>query len=418
MFKNLSWLAIHKLLKIVIPFLLIPYFINILGAENWGKIVYVQYFFSFFLIAIAYGFDIYGVKLISENKENDEELSKIFSSVIFIKTMVFIISLVVITICAMVFQRFEELRIIMLFSLGLLFSQVLNGIWVFQGIEKMQFIPLTTFIESSIYLTLVFFLINNDSDYLLVPLSQTIALIFSSFLSLFFILKFTPIYIRLVPFQEILNLAKSGFQFFISTVCAIINSKSIIIVIGLFLPYSVISYFDLSLKIITALTIPFGVFADVIFPEINRTKNLLKANKFLLISLLSSSILYLILIGISDFLMSLIGGASFLEFKYTLLILGLTIPLNAIVYVLATSFLVSFGFKNEANMANIYSMFIYFLFTIFAISLGMTNSYIFALLFAFRSLTDLVIRLIYSIRFNLLKPYWKLSLFQLYYKKE
>lgn len=401
MFKSFSSLAIHQFFKLLVPLLLIPYFIKTVGAENWGQIVYTQYFFSFFIIFITYGFNIYGIQLIATKRENQEELNEVVSAIISIKLILFFISLLIIFATTLLFEKFNNLSIIFLYSIGLLIFQVCQSIWIFQGIEKMFFIPIITGIESAIQLLGVFFFVRQEHDYLFIPLIQSLALVVSSLLSILFIIYFAKVRFKFISLIRLIDYTKDGFQFFFSRICDSISSKSVVVVLGLFLPYKYVTYFDLSLKIIQGLTIPFGIFSEVIFPKISRSKNLKKANQYLFYAFVTSSLLYLSLFYFSDKLMYIIGGAGFLDFKPLFLILGLMIPLDAVCFILGTSFLISFGFQKEFNLSSIYGTAIYLVIILVLVGAGKVDGFAFASLIAFISFVVFAIRVIYSYKHRL-----------------
>ena len=401
MFKNFSALTIHQFFKLLVPLLLIPYFIRNVGAENWGKIVYTQYFFSFFIMFISYGFNVYGVQLIATSREKPTALNEVVSAVFSIKVILFCVSLLIIWGTTFCFKKFDELSVIFLYATGTLIFQVFQSIWIFQGIEKMFFIPIITAIESTIQLIGVFLLVSQPQDYLFIPLIQSSAFVVSSILSVFFILKFTNIRFKQLSWTRLVFFAKSGFQFFFSRICDTVSSKSVVVVLGLFLPYNYVSYFDLSLKIIQGLTIPFGIFSEVIFPKISRSKDLKKANQYLFYAFSLSVFLYLLLFYTSGYIMPYIGGEGFQEFQSLFLILGLMIPLDAVCFILGTSFLISFGFKKEFNLSSIYGTLVYLVIISCLIGVGKVDGFAFACLIAFISFIVLLIRIIYSYKHSL-----------------
>ena len=406
MFKNFSFLATHQFFKLLVPLLLIPYFLRVVGAENWGKIVYTQYLYSFFIMLISYGFDVYGVKLIADNKHNKSKLNEIVSSVFIIKALLFCISIFIIFCFTIFSQKFAALRIILLYSIGLLFFQIFNSIWIFQGIEKMYFIPIITCIESIIFLSLTFIFIHGETDYLLIPLIQSISLITSGLLSLLFVVKYINVSLKIIPLKKIIIYVKESFEFFLSRICNVVNSKSSVVAIGLFLPYQYVSYFDLSLKIIQGFIIPFGVLSEVIFPRISQSQDLKKANQALFGAFFISIFLYIFLFITCDIFLPLIGGDRFLAFKSLFLIIGLMVPIEAASYILGTSFLVSFGFKKVFNRSVIIGTSTYLMALSLMIYFGNTDGITFAILIAFTAFIIFCIRFIFSIKYKLFRPIW------------
>ena len=68
--SNFSYVALLQILNILIPLFTYPYLIRVLSADIYGKIVYAQSVIAFFTIAIAFGFEISGVKAVAENRND------------------------------------------------------------------------------------------------------------------------------------------------------------------------------------------------------------------------------------------------------------------------------------------------------------------------------------------------------------
>ena len=90
---NILSLTLLNVVSYISPLLLIPYLIRVIGAEKYGIYIFAWTFVSYFVYLVNYGFDFTATKQIAINKDNPNEISKIFSSVIIIRIFITILCL-------------------------------------------------------------------------------------------------------------------------------------------------------------------------------------------------------------------------------------------------------------------------------------------------------------------------------------
>ena len=88
---NTTYLSVLEILKMVMPFVALPYLISTVGADKYGLVVFAQAIISYFIIFINFGLDVSAVKNVSINRSDNEKLSEVVSSVLIIKAFLFIV---------------------------------------------------------------------------------------------------------------------------------------------------------------------------------------------------------------------------------------------------------------------------------------------------------------------------------------
>ena len=83
--KNFSYLSAFQIFNIFIPLATYPYLIRILGSETYGLIIFALSIVTYFSMIINFGFNISATKDVAENKNNNNKLNEIVSSVFIIK---------------------------------------------------------------------------------------------------------------------------------------------------------------------------------------------------------------------------------------------------------------------------------------------------------------------------------------------
>lgn len=90
--ENLSYLSAIQIMTLLFPLVTIPYLIQILGSEYYGKVIYAQTIASYFSLLVNYGFHASGVKEISLHRNDKEKVNEIFSSIMIVKISLFTLS--------------------------------------------------------------------------------------------------------------------------------------------------------------------------------------------------------------------------------------------------------------------------------------------------------------------------------------
>ena len=137
--ENFSYLSLIQVSNIVLPLIIYPYLIRILGKELYGTIIFTQTVATYFSIFINFGFNIFGAKEIAINKQNIEKINEIFSSILIIKSIFWIISILILIISLFLLHIGVDKIILYIFSFLICINEVLFPQWFFQGIEKMKY---------------------------------------------------------------------------------------------------------------------------------------------------------------------------------------------------------------------------------------------------------------------------------------
>lgn len=105
---NTTYLSVLEILKMVMPFVALPYLISTVGADKYGLVVFAQAIISYFIIFINFGLDVSAVKNVSINRSDNEKLSEVVSSVLIIKAFLFILSFLALGVLLLCVKQFRD----------------------------------------------------------------------------------------------------------------------------------------------------------------------------------------------------------------------------------------------------------------------------------------------------------------------
>lgn len=296
--QNFSYLSVLQIFNIIVPLVVYPYLTRVLGLETYGLIAFAQALISYFMVIINFGFNISATKFISVNRKSKEDINSVINSIYTIKLMIFLLSFSALLILVNTVPELRKEKLLYLFSFGICINELLLPIWYFQGIEKMKFITYINLFTRSLYLVSIFIFIKHESDYLLVPVFNAITALIGGLISLY-IVYFKDKIIFFIPKMKTIRLhLTESWPIFASGAVRLAYMSTNKMLIGSYIDYQTLAYFDLSDKILTSIKTFVNTIGQVIFPKVSRDRNITMVKKVLKYTLL---IIVLLIVMLSVF---------------------------------------------------------------------------------------------------------------------
>lgn len=377
---NFSYLSLLEIFSLLFPLLSYPYLIRVLGKDVYGAVVFVQSAVAYLIIVVNFGFNVSATKTVSENRNNIDKLSEVFSSILTLKVGIFLIASFVY--CIWVFFCIIDYKLLYFLSLGLCLQEILFPVWFFQGVEQMKYITYVSFTARFIFLSCIFLIVRRIEDYYWIPVINSLGGLLSSVISIYIIYKRFGVRFYKVRFHKLRLYFVESVPFFASRGAAVVLERTNTIIIGNVLGFGMVASYDLALKVVNILKTPFALTAQVLYPNVANTKNMLLVKKTLYLTLVIGVIFSLLLVAFSKYIVLILGGDKMLDAVSILMILSIYMPIIGASYILGASTLVVSGHIREYNLSVLYSFIIYliviaFLFLIGKITLSsMAFSYI------------------------------------------
>ena len=391
---NTTYLSVLEILKMVMPFVALPYLISTVGADKYGLVVFAQAIISYFIIFINFGLDVSAVKNVSINRSDNEKLSEVVSSVLIIKAFLFILSFLALGVLLLCVKQFRDNYVLFLLSFLSCLSEILFPVWFYQGVEKMKYITLIRFI-----------FIKNESDYLLIPLLQSLGWLLSGVISFFMLIRVENISLFVPTIESIRRYFKESVPFFVSRVSVVINASMAKTICGIFFSMHEVAVFDLAQKIAMTALVPLQMLNQALFPHIAKTLDRKFVNKCFRLILLATGCIIVIVYILAPFAVFVLSDGKLPESVDILHVFSLFIFSGGITSFTGSPVLVSFGYSKPFNRSVVLSTFV--LIVIYMV-LYFTNSFSiinFALALGFAEFVIAIYRLYYCNRYKLIMLY-------------
>jgi PST family polysaccharide transporter len=255
----------------ILPLVVLPYLIRVIGIEKFGLIAFAQSLVQYFMILTDYGFSLSATRTIALIGEHKKKISALFSSVMTVKLIFAAISLM--ALCAILYlvPRFRDDWMVYLLCFGTVIGSTLFPVWFFQGKEKMSYIAVVNVISGITYAICIFIFINGPEDYLRVPLIGSLLSVIGGVLGLYIAFKKFKLEFILQKYVDIRNELKTGWDIFISILSVNIYTNSRVFAVGLLTNNVLTGYYSLAERIANIIqTFPMDSFTRAVYPRISK----------------------------------------------------------------------------------------------------------------------------------------------------
>lgn len=306
----------------------LPYLTRVLGAENLGKVEYVNTIINYFILFSALGIPMYGIREVSKCRKNVRELFKLVAElyiILFVTTIICYAVLFGVLISLDVFSDYKSLLIIM--SAMILLSNI-GAEWYFQGIENQLYITVRYVAVRLIIFGLFFLLIKFPDDYTIYA-GLLVILNFGANILNFAIIS-SKIFKHQINFSELnwRRHLKPVFTIFIATVAVNIYLQLDIFLIGFIAGDRYVGYYMIANKLIRYIISFITIIGAVLLPRLaylysNDKKlydfYLAKSFNIIMLFAIPFSIYFFVF---SDTIVMLMAGSGFKESVLTMRILS------------------------------------------------------------------------------------------------
>lgn len=342
-------------MNLVLPFLTLPYLGRVLGAENYGVVLMVIAIMQYLFVICDYGFNLSATKDIAIYREDKGKVNEIFSNIFYIKFVLVFLSFVILTMCIFSLTALKEHKTAYFLGFGIVIGQVLNPVWLFQGMEKMKYMTWVNIIAKGTFTALIFVFIRVEEDYLKVPLLYSLGFLIGGLFSMYFAFKFFKIKWIKPNLDVIKNLVKHSTQYFLSRSAATLYTTSNTIVAGLALGNYYAGIFGAAEKLFMAMTVIYNPLGDALYPYMAKNKNIkLYKRVFIMVMLLNTVVATLMFIYSAQIVL-LIFGEEFREsikiFELFCLLVLIFVPTVMLGY----PFLGALGKEKYANYSVVFA---------------------------------------------------------------
>jgi PST family polysaccharide transporter len=268
---NIFSLSTLQGINYILPLIVLPYLIRVIGPAKFGLIAFAQALTQYFMILTDYGFSLTATRNISLCRAHKEKMCDVFSSVMTVKSILTALSFIILILIVRFIPKFRQDWLIYVISFGAVIGTTLFPVWFFQGHEKMKYISMININGGIIYAICIFVFVRKPADFMLVPLLNSLFFLITGLLGLFVAFrKFELTFIR-QTYADIKEELRTGWDIFISIVAINAYTSTRVFAVGLLTNNILTGYYAVAERIANAIqTFPLDAFSQALYPRISK----------------------------------------------------------------------------------------------------------------------------------------------------
>lgn len=347
--ENFFSLSVLKGANYLLPLITLPYLLRVLGPQKYGIVVFAQAFVQYFVIITDFGFELSATREISVYREDQRKVSEIFSAVMIIKATLMLFSLLILVSCVFFIPKFSRHWQVYLFAFGMVLGNLMFPVWLFQGMERMKYITLLNIIAKIIFTIFIFVIIRQASDFIWVPLINSMGFIIAGIIALWIVFKNFAIQFRFPSQRTLLFHLKDSAHFFISRFSLSMYTITNTFILGIVTNETWVGYYGAADKIIKAMESLLHPLAQALYPYMSKQRDILLYKKALRAVLSGSLLGFLVVLLLADPIIQLVAGAQYAETVHLLRLFSIELPIVYISTFLGLPLLAALGLKGYFN---------------------------------------------------------------------
>ena len=270
MLKKISVMALLQMILTLLSAITIPYYYRTIGVSNYGIMGVAIAINQYFLLIVDYGFTLTAARIISHNDSSKEEISKIFSSILLIKLLVFIIGFFFLVLTTEFISINSNILTTIKIGTVIVLGNLLTPSWLFLGKECMKSLVLMTIIPRLIALPLIFGFVHEGSDLNLAMWLYAAPVLTTGVLSAMYVFHKKWVGVHFYKFREVKLLLVNSWPLFLSSFSTNFYTSLTPIVINIFAGTYATGIFSGLDKIRVALLSAITPISQIVYPKINK----------------------------------------------------------------------------------------------------------------------------------------------------
>jgi len=331
-------------INILSSFLLIPFLLHQLGAQNYGLIIFAQSLMIYPMLLTDYGFSISSTIAISKRPHDNKHVQEIFWNTYYAKLSLLLISFLILIPIIRYYEIFNKnLQIYLVTSISIAGNFMLPS-WYFQGIGKMGVFSTIQIIVKITSFLLLIFLIKNSDQLILAAFLLSSTDFISGFISNILIKFKYPVKYTKPTYYGIFKILKSNWHYFLSNAAASLYLNTTTFTLGIFSGATAVAIFSTAYKIVMGVQALFFPITRLILPKVTIGFEASYKNGMSIIFKYMKPILilnFIICIGtfiFAPYIMEKISGNRLIGSEITLRILSIT-PFSVLVAIVLSQFI-------------------------------------------------------------------------------
>lgn len=263
--NNGLWLYALQIFNTIIPLLTVPYITRILGATEYGFFSIAFNLIGYLQVVVEYGFGMSGARKASLAK-TIEELNPTFSSIILSRIMLSVACAILTVVYGIIFFDSEKQMVCTVLLFLLPIGTILQQTWLFQGLQRMQYITISSVLARIISLICVFSFVKTANDLYIYCIAYSITTLLIGIIGTVLAIKVIGVRFVHVSFKRVIEEIKSGWYVFTTSLSSKIFSAFGVTVLGIMTTEHEVGVYSAIFKIPQIVMLAWTPVGQVLYP--------------------------------------------------------------------------------------------------------------------------------------------------------
>lgn len=341
--RNFLYLSLLQIASYVFPIITMPYLARVIGLAGFGKLAFASAVMVWIQTIADWGFNFTATRDVAQNRNNIQKVSEIFSSVLWARCVLMLISFLFLFLLIGVVPKFRVNADVLLASSFMVLGHILFPEWFFQAMERMKYITILNLLSKLLFTVAVFYFIKEKDDYILQPIFTSLGYVVSGIIAFYYILVKWKIRLLMPSLAGIVGAIRKSADVFLNNLMPNLYNSFSIVLLGVWGGDISTGILDAGTKFVNIAQQFMQVLSRAFFPFLSRKldKHYIYARINMAMSLLMSALLFLS----APLIIRLFFTEDFLDSVMVLRIMSLSIFFMALSNIYGTNYMIIAGYE-------------------------------------------------------------------------
>lgn len=216
--KNILLLAIVQITNYAFPLITFPYLSRVLGPHGFGEIALAQSVIIYMTSFVDFGFNLTSTRKISiyNQEKNQKKINEVYTDTLLSKLILLLISALASLVLILSIKHLNTVSSLIAVGYISVVGSVLFPIWLFQGLQIMKGVVITTTTAKLISICLIFILVHEPQDTFYAMFATSLGVGISGIIALWYVRRLGQIKFEKIDSRRACKLTKEAYPIFLS----------------------------------------------------------------------------------------------------------------------------------------------------------------------------------------------------------
>ena len=268
--KDTIWLMGLQGVNYLVPLLVWPYLMIVLGAQQFGVFSFGIALAQYLMMLVDFGFNLTATKQIALAQGNAKEINRLFSATLEAKILLLLLSAIIVAIISFI-PAYWEFRIISWITWIMVAGHTFSMFWLFQGLGKIRIVAIINAVLKLLILPLTFVLVKNETDTNIAAWIQVAVFVGAAIVTIAIVYYRNLAHLTKINWRDITKQLRSSWSIFLSNAATSTYTALFVVILALFVPADDVGRYSAAEKIMRCACYMVWVpISQAFFPRISR----------------------------------------------------------------------------------------------------------------------------------------------------